>query len=146
MANVGVDSILFYRRIKHGNSKKDIKNQIENMLNNETNHVYKLALENMLAVVDMYSDNDDLINSESILDDSLYYIDNDCRSTSFYSSEVLQYEEDFDEICKSTYSNDYLQDIDDTTSLFKGVKEVLSDMYDYCMKVATYTMINRLFN
>ena len=127
-------------------AKKDIKNQIEKMLDSETNHVYKLALENMLAIVDMYSNDDDMINSDSLLDDSLYYIDNDCRSTSYYSSVVLQYEEDFNEICKSTYSNDYLQGIDDTTSLFKGVKEVLSDMYDYCMKVATYTMISRLFN
>ena len=127
-------------------AKKDLKDQIEKMLDSESNYVYTLALENILAVVDMYSNNDDLINSESLLDDSLYYIDNDCNSTSYYSSEVLNYEEDFDEICKSTYSNDYLQDIDDTTSLFKGVKEVLSDKYDYCMKVATYTMINRLFN
>ena len=127
-------------------AKKDIKDQIEKMLDNESNHVYKLALDNMLAVVDMYSNNDDLINSDSLLDDSLYYIENDCRSTSYYSSEVLQYGEDFDEVCKSTYSNDFLQDIDDNTSLFKGVKEVLSDMYDYCMKVATYTLINRLFN
>ena len=126
-------------------AKKDIKNQIEKMLANETNHVYELALKNMLAVVNMYSDNES-INSESLLDDSLYYIDNDCRSTSYYSSEVLQHEEDFDAVCKSTYNNDYLQDINDTTSLFKGVKEVLSDMYDYCMKVATYTLINRLFN
>ena len=127
-------------------AKKDIKNQIEKMIDNESNHVYKLALKNMLDVVNMYSSDDDMINSDSLLDDSLYYIDNDCNSISYYSSEVLQHEEDFDEICKSTYSNDYLQDIDDTTSLFKGVKEVLSDMYDYCMKVATYTMIDRLFN
>ena len=127
-------------------AKKEIKNQIEKLLDSETNHVYKLALENMLAVVDMYSNDDDMINSESFLDDSLYYIENDCRSTSYYSIEVLNYEEDFDAICKSTYSNDYLQEIDDTTSLFKGVKEVLSDMYDYCLKVATYNMINRLFN
>ena len=127
-------------------AKKDIKDQIEKMLDSESNHVYKLALENMLAVVDMYFNDDDLINSDSLLDDSLYYIDNDCRSTSYYSSEVLQHEEDFNEICESTYSNDFLQDIDDTTSLFKGVKEVLSDMYDYCMKVATYTLINRLIN
>ena len=127
-------------------AKKDIKDQIEKMLSNESNHVYKLALENMLSVVDMYSTNDDLIDSDSLTNDSLYYIENDCNSTSFYSNEVLQYEEDFDAVCKSTYSNDYLQDIDDTTSLFKGVKEVLSDMYDYCMKVATYTVINRLFN
>lgn len=127
-------------------AKKDIKNQIENLLDNETNRVYKLALENMLAVVDMYSNNDDLINSDSLLDDSLYYIANDCRSISYYSEEVLQYEEDFNAVCESTYSNDLLQEIDDTTSLFKGVKEVLSDMYDYCMKVATYTLINRLFN
>ena len=127
-------------------AKKDIKNQIEKMINDESNHVYKLALNNMLAVVDMYSNNDDLINSDSLLDDSLYYIDNDCNSTSYYSSEVLQYEEDFNAICESTYSNDFLQDIDDTTSLFKGVKQVLSDMYDYCLKVATYTLISRLFN
>ena len=127
-------------------AKKDIKNQIENMLASESNYVYKLALENMLAVVDMYDSDDDLLNSESLIDDSLYYIGNDCRPTSYYSSEVLQYEEDFNAICESTYSNDYLQEIDDTTSLFKGVKEVLSDMYDYCVKVATYTMINRLFN
>ena len=127
-------------------AKKDIKNQIEKMLNSESNHVYKLALNNMLAVVDMYSNDDDLINSDSLIDDSLYYIDNDCRSVSYYSDEVLQYEEDFNTICESTYSNDFLQDIDDTTSLFKGVKQVLSDMYDYCMKVATYTLINRLFN
>ena len=127
-------------------AKKDIKNQIENMLNSVDNHVYKLALENILSVVNMYSNNDDLINSDSLLDDSLYYIDNDCNSTSYYSSEVLNYEEDFNEICKSTYSNDYLQEIDDNTSLFKGVEEVLSDLFDYCMKVATYTMINRLFN
>ncbi len=127
-------------------AKKDIANQIETMLDNETNHVYKLALENMLDVVNMYSSDDDLINSDSLLDDSLYYIENDCRSVSYYSSEVLQYEDDFDAVCNSTYSNDYLQDIEDGTSLFKGVKEVLSDMYDYCMKVATYTMINRLFN
>ena len=126
-------------------AKKDIKDQIEKMLDSESNHVYRLALENMLATIDMYS-NDDLINSESLLDDSLYYIDRDCNSLSYYSSEVLNYEEDFDAVCKSTYSNDYLQDIDDNTSLFKGVKKVLSDMYDYCMKVATYTMINRLFN
>ena len=127
-------------------AKKDIKDQIEKMIDNETNHVYKLALENMLAVVDMYSSDDDMINNESLLNDSLYYIDNDCRSTSYYSSEVLQHEEDFNAICESTYSNDFLQEIDDTTSLFKGVKEVLSDLYDYCMKVATYTLINRLFN
>ena len=127
-------------------AKKDIKDQIEKMLEDETNRVYKLALENMLAVVDMYDSDDSMINSESFLDDSLYYIDNDYRSTSYYSSEVLQYEEDFNEICKSTYSNDYLQEIDDTTSLFKGVEEVLSDMYDYCLKVATHTLINRLFN
>ena len=126
-------------------AKKDIKDQIEKMLDNESNHVYKLALENMLAVVDMYS-NDDMINDDSLLYDSLYYIDNDCRSTSYYSSEVLQHEEDFDAVCKSTYNNDYLQDIEDNTSLFKGVKEVLSDMYDYCLKVATHTIINRLFN
>ena len=126
-------------------AKKDIKDQIEKMLDSETNHVYRLALENMLATIDMYS-NDDLITSESLLDDSLYYIDRDCNSLSYYSSEVLNYEEDFDAVCKSTYSNDYLQDIDDNTSLFKGVKEVLSDMYDYCMKVATYTIINKLFN
>ena len=127
-------------------TKKYIKDQIEKMLDSESNHVYKLALENMLAVVDMYSNDDDLITSDSLLDDSLYYIENDCRSTSYYSREVLQYEEDFNAICESTYSNDYLQEIDDTTSLFKDVKEVLSDMYDYCMKVATYTLINRLFN
>ena len=127
-------------------AKKEIKNQIEKMLDSENNHVYKLALENILSVVDMYDSDDDLLNSESILDDSLYYIENDCRSTSYYSSEVLQYREDFDEICKSTYDTDYLQDIDDNTSLFKGVKEVLSDLYDYCMRVATYTMIDRLFN
>ena len=127
-------------------AKKDIKDQIEKMLDSESNHVYKLALENMLSVIDMYSNDDDLINNDSLLYDSLYYIDNDCNSISYYSSEVLQYEEDFDEVCKSTYDNDYLQEIDDNTSLFKGVKEVLSDMYDYCMKVATYTMINRLFN
>ena len=127
-------------------AKKDIKEQIENMLNSVDNHVYKLALENILSVVNMYDSDDDLINSESLLDDSLYYIDNDCNSTSYYSSEVLQHEEDFDAVCKSTYNNDYLQEIDDTTSLFKGVKEVLSDMYDYCMKVATYTIINKLFN
>ena len=127
-------------------AKKDIKEQIENMLNSVDNHVYKLALENILSVVNMYDSDDDLINSESLLDDSLYYIDNDCNSTSYYSSEVLQHEEDFDEVCKSTYDSDYLQDIDDNTSLFKGVKEVLSDMYDYCMKVATYTIINKLFN
>ena len=127
-------------------AKKDIKDQIEKMLDNESNHVYKLALDNMLAVVDMYSNDDDLINSDSLLNDSLYYIDNDCRSTSYYSREVLQHEEDFDAVCESTYKNDFLQEIDDTTSLFKGVKEVLSDMYDYCMKVATYILINRLFN
>ena len=127
-------------------AKKDIKNQIENMLNDESNHVYKLALENMLSVVDMYSNDDDLINSESLIDDSLYYIENDCRSTSYYASEVLQHEDDFDAVCESTYSYDYLQNINDTTSLFKGVKELLSDMYSYCMKVATYTLINRLFN
>ena len=127
-------------------AKKDIKDQIENMLNSVDNHVYKLALENMLAVVDMYSNNDDLLNSDSLLDDSLYYIENDCRPSSYYSGEVLQHEEDFDAVCKSTFDNDYLQEIDYTTSLFKGVKDVLSDMYDYCMKVATYTMINRLFN
>ena len=127
-------------------AKKEIKNQIEKMLDNETNYVYKLALENMLAVVNMYDSDDSMINSESLLDDSLYYIENGCNSTSYYSSEVLQHQEDFDAICESTYSNDYLQDIDDTTSLFKGVKEVLSDMYDYCLKVATYTLINRLFN
>ena len=127
-------------------AKKDIKIQIEKMLNSESNHVYKLALNNMLAVVDMYSNDDDLINSDSLLDDSLYYINNDCNSISYYSNEVMQYEEDFNAICESTYSNDFLQDIDDNTSLFKGVKEVLSDMYDYCMKVATYTLINRLFN
>ena len=127
-------------------AKTDIKEQIENMLNSVDNHVYKLALENILSVVNMYDSDDDLINSESLLDDSLYYIDRDCNSLSYYSSEVLQHEEDFDAVCKSTYNNDYLQEIDDTTSLFKGVKEVLSDMYDYCMKVATYTMINRLFN
>ena len=127
-------------------AKKEIKNQIEKMLASESNYVYKLALENILSVVDMYDSDDDLINNDSLLNDSLYYIDNDCRSISYYSSEVLQYEEDFDEVYKSTYDNDYLQEIEDTTSLFKGVKEVLSDMYDYCMKVATYTMINRLFN
>ena len=127
-------------------AKKDIKNQIEKMLDSESNHVYKLALENMLAVVGMYSNDDDLINSDSLLDDSLYYIENDCNSNSYYSNIVLQYEEDFNAICESTYSNDYLQEIDDTTSLFKGVKQVLSDMYDYCMKVATYTLVNRLFN
>ena len=127
-------------------AKKDIKDQIESMLASESNHVYKLALENMLSVVDMYDSDDSMINCDSLLDDSLYYIDNDCRPTSYYSGEVLQYEEDFDEICKSTFDNDYLQDIDDTTSLFKGVKEVLSDLFDYCMKVATYNMINRLFN
>ena len=127
-------------------AKKEIKNQIEKLLDSETNHVYKLSLENILSVVDMHDSDDSMIDSESLLDDSLYYIENDCRSTSYYSSEVLQYEEDFDAVCKSTYDSDYLQDIDDTTSLFKGVKEVLSDMYDYCMKVATYTMINRLFN
>ena len=127
-------------------AKKDIKNQIEKMLASDSNHVYKLALENMMAVLDMYSNDDDLISSDSLVADSLYYIGNDCRSTSYYSGEVLQHEEDFDAVCKSTYDNDYLQEIDDTTSLFKGVKEVLSDMYDYCMKVATYTMINRLFN
>ena len=127
-------------------AKKDIKNQIESMLASESNYVYKLALENMLSVVDMYDSDDSMINCDSLLDDSLYYIENDCNSTSYYSGEVLQHEEDFDAVCKSTYSNDYLQDIDDTTSLFKGVKEVLSDMYDYCMKVATYTLINRLFN
>ena len=127
-------------------AKKDIKNQIESMLSNESNYVYKLALKNMLSVVDMYDSDDSMINCDSLLDDSLYYIENDCNSTSYYSGEVLQHEEDFDAVCKSTYSNDYLQDIDDTTSLFKGVKEVLSDMYDYCMKVATYTLINRLFN
>ena len=127
-------------------AKKDIKNQIEKMLDSESNYVYKLALENMLAVVDMYSNDDELINSDSLINDSLYYIENDCNSTSYYSSEVLQHEEDFAAICKSTYNNDFLQEIDDTTSLFKGVKEVLSDLYDYCMKVATYTMINRLFN
>ena len=127
-------------------AKKDIKDQIEKMLDNENNYVYKLALENMLDVVDMYSNDDDMINSDSLLDDSLYYIDNDCNSTSYYSSEVLNHVEDFDAICESTYSNDYLQEIDDNTSLFKGVKEVLSDMHDYCMKVATYTISNRLFN
>lgn len=127
-------------------TKKDIMSQIKNMLDSESNHVYKLALENMMSVVDMYGSDDSMINCESILDDSLYYIDNDCNSTSYYSSEVLQHEEDFNEICKSTYSNDYLQEIDDNTSLFKGVEEVLSDLFDYCMKVATYTMINRLFN
>ena len=127
-------------------AKKDIKDQIEKMLDNETNHVYILALNNMLAVVEMYSNDEDMINSDSLLEDSLYYIDNDCNSTSYYSSEVLNHEEDFDAICKSTYDNDFLQDIDDNTSMFKGVKEVLSDLYDYCMKVATYTLINRLFN
>ena len=127
-------------------AKKDLKDQIEKMLDNEDNYVYKLALENILAVVDMYDSDDSMINNDSLLDDSLYYIDNDCNSTSYYSDEVLNYEEDFYAVCKSTYSNDYLQDIDDNTSLFKGVKEVLSDMYDYCMKVATYTLINRLFN
>ena len=127
-------------------AKKEIKNQIEKMLNSIDNHVYTLALENILSVVDMYSNDDDMINSDSLLDASWYYIDNHCHSTSYYSNEVLQYEEDFDSVCKSTYNDDYLQDIDDTTSLFKGVKEVLSDMYTYCMKVATYTMINRLFN
>ena len=127
-------------------AKKDIKNQIEKMLDNETNYVYKLALNNMLDVVNMYSNDDDMINSDSLLDDSLYYIDNDFRSTSYYSNEVLQHEEDFNAVCESTYDYDYLQEIDDNTSLFKGVKEVLSDMYDYCMKVATYTLINRLFN
>ena len=127
-------------------AKKDIKSQIEKMLNSESNHVYKLALNNMLAVVDMYSNDDDSINSDSLLDDSLYYIENDCNSISYYSSEVLNHEEDFNAICESTYSSDYLQDIDDNTSLFKGVKQVLSDLYDYCMKVATYTLINRLFN
>ena len=127
-------------------AKKDIKNQIEKLLDNESNHVYKLALNNMLDVVDMYSNDDDLINSDSLLDDSLYYINNDYRSTSYYSNEVLQHEEDFNAVCESTYDYDFLQEIDDTTSLFKGVKEVLSDMYDYCMKVATYTLINRLFN
>ena len=128
-------------------AKKDIKEQIEKMLDSENNYVYKLALENMLAVVDMYSNDDDMINSDTLLEDSLYYIDNDYRSTSYYSSEVLHYEKDFNEICNSTYSNDYLQEIiDDDTSLFKGVEEVLSDMYGYCMKVATYSMINRLFN
>ena len=45
-------------------AKKDIKDQIEKMLDDETNHVYKLALENMLAIVDMYSNNDDLINNK----------------------------------------------------------------------------------
>ena len=127
-------------------AKKDIKDQIEKMLDSVDNHVYKLALENMLSVVDMYDSDDSMINSDSLLYDSLYYIDNDCRSTSYYSHEVLQYENDFDAVCESTYDNDYLQEIGDTTSLFKGVKEVLSDMYDYCMKVATYNMINRLFN
>ena len=127
-------------------TKKDIKNQIKNMLASESNHVYTLALENILSVVDMYDSDDDLLNSDSLLDDSLYYIENDCRPTSYYSDEVLQYEEDFDAVCKSTYSNDYLQEIEDNTSLFKDVKEVLSDMYGYCMKVATYNMINRLFN
>ena len=127
-------------------AKKDIKDQIEKMLDSENNHVYRLALENMLDVVNMYSNDDDMINSDSLLDDSLYYIDNDCRPVSYYSSEVLHYEEDFNAICESTYSNDFLQEIDDTTSLFKGVKEVLSDMYDYCMKVSTHTLINRLFN
>jgi len=126
--------------------KKDIKDQIEKLIANESNHVYVLALENILDVVNMYDSDDTMINSDSLLEDSLYYIENDCRSTSYYSSEVLQYEEDFDAVCSSTYNNDYLQDIDDNTSLFKGVKEVLSDMYDYCLKVATYTMINRLFN
>lgn len=127
-------------------AKKDIKNKIETMLDNESNYVYKLALENIQGVVDMYSNDEDMINSDSLLDDSLYYIDNDYRSISYYSNEVLHHEEDFDAICKSTYNYDYLQGIDDTTSLFKGVKEVLSDMYDYCMKVATYTLINRLIN
>lgn len=127
-------------------AKKDIKNQIEKMLGNESNYVYKLALDNILAVVDMYSNDDDIINSDSLLYDSLYYIDNDCSPVSYYSNEVLNHEEDFNAICKSTYNYDYLQGIDDTTSLFKGVKEILSDMYDYCMKVATYTMISRLFN
>ena len=126
-------------------AKKEIKDKIEKMLTSENSHVYKLALENMLAVVDMYSNDDELINSDSLLEDSLYYIENDCRSTSYYSGEVLQHEEDFNAICESTYKNEFLQDIEDTTSLFKGVKEVLSDMYDYCMKVATYTLINRLF-
>ena len=127
-------------------AKKDINIQIEKMLDNESNHVYKLALENIQGVVNMYSSDDDLINSDSLLDDSLYYIENDCSPVSYYSHEVLQYEEDFNDVCESTYSNDYLQDIEDNTSLFKGVKEVLSDMYDYCLKVATYTVINRLFN
>lgn len=137
---------LFYKGLNMEIAKKDIKDQIEKMLNDETNHVYKLALDNMLAVVNMYSTNDDLINSESLLDDSLYYIDNDCNSSSYYANEVLQHEEDFDAVCESTYKNDYLQDIDDNTLLFKGVKEVLSDMYDYCMEVATHTLISRLFN
>ena len=127
-------------------AKKDIKDRIEKMLDDETNYVYTLALENILSVVDMYSNDDDLIGSESLLDDALYYIDNDCNSTSYYSSEVLQYEEDFDAVCRSTYENDYLQEIDDNTSLFKGAKEVLSDMYTYCMRVATSALINRLFN
>ena len=65
-------------------AKKEIKDQIEKMLlNSETSHVYKLALKNMLAVVDMYSSDDELINSDSLLEDSLYYIENDCRSTSY---------------------------------------------------------------
>ena len=127
-------------------AKKDIKDQIESMLASENNHVYKLALENMLSVVNMYDSDDSMINSDSLIDDSRYYIESDCNSNSYDAREVLQYEEDFDEICKSTFDNDYLQEIDDTTSLFKGVKEVLSDIYDYCMKVATYAMINRLFN
>lgn len=127
-------------------AKKDIKAQIEQMLDSENNHVYKLALENILAVVDMYSNDNDMINSDSLLDDSLYYIENDCNTISYYSREVLNHQDAFDAICESTYQNDYLQEIDDNTSLFKGVKEVLSDLYDYCMKVATYTLINRLFN
>ena len=127
-------------------AKKEIKDQIEKMLDSENNHVYRLALKNMLAVVDMYSNDDDMINSDSLLYDSLYYIENDYNSTSYYSSEVLNHDEDFNAVCESTYNNDFLQEIDDTTSLFKGVKEVLSDMYDYCLKVATYTLIDRLFN
>ena len=65
-------------------AKKDIKDQIEKMLDDETNYVYKLALKNMLAVVDMYDSDDSMINSDSLLDDSLYYIDNDCIYIGYY--------------------------------------------------------------
>lgn len=122
---------------------KDIKNELETMLENDNNHVSQIVIKETLDC--RLFDEDNLENEvsekeiEDLIEDMTRYFDQEYNyDINDMISEIIHYSKDFDEIFKhndNIYSEDYV---------ISNITNTICDMYIMAYKLETNNILGCL--